>query len=575
MAAETFTQADQRLLGFDDFVRSTMQAWKVPGLAIGIVRDDALLFLKGFGHRDTDRNLAVTPQTLFALASGTKAFTTMALALLVDEGKLDWDTPVRQYLPSFKLHDSFATERITPRDLVTHRSGLPRHDLAWYNSPHSREELVRRLQYLEPNTDFRTVWQYQNLMYMTAGYLIEHLARQTWEAFVQQRIFQPLAMHGSNFSVEVSEAFDDHALPYKEQNGQLTRMPFYRQFAVGPAGSINTNVADMAKWLRLHLGKGAYQGNRLISEAQIRDMHSPQMVIQKPAKYAELPHVSYGLGWFVEPYRGYDFIHHGGNIDGFSTMTTLMPQENLGVVVLCNLNGSPAPWLICLNAYERLLELEQTAWTERFKQDEAEQKAGEERGKAKSSEDRVLDTQPSHPLESYVGDYEHSGYGIVSFTLADGALQAIFNGTTLPLTHYHYDTFELTWEQWDLRIKLTFSANVRGDIDSLAVPLEQTVRDIIFTRIPDRAMSEPSFLAQFVGDYSLFGMPMSIALRGDSTLLARLPGQPDIQLIPRKGTEFLARDLSGYSIEFVRDASGAVTEAVVTQPLGVFTAKKQ
>jgi len=179
MAAETFAQADQRLLGFDDFVHSTMQAWKVPGLAIGIVRDDALLFLKGFGHRDTDRDLAVTPQTLFALASGTKAFTTVALALLVDEGKIDWDTPVRQYLPSFKLHDSFATERITPRDLVTHRSGLPRHDLAWYNSPHSREELVRRLQYLEPNTDFRTVWQYQNLMYMTAGYLVEHLAGQT------------------------------------------------------------------------------------------------------------------------------------------------------------------------------------------------------------------------------------------------------------------------------------------------------------------------------------------------------------------------------------------------------------
>src|SRR5262249_8182981 len=162
------------------------------GLAVGIVRHGEVLFLEGFGVRDVERKLPVTPQTLFALASGTKAFTTMALGLLADEGKLDWGTPVRQYLPSFKLHDPVATERLTPRYLATHRSGLPRHDLVWYNSSHSREELVGRLQYLEPNKDFRAVWQYQNLMYMTAGYLIEQLTGLTWEQFVQQRIFQPL-----------------------------------------------------------------------------------------------------------------------------------------------------------------------------------------------------------------------------------------------------------------------------------------------------------------------------------------------------------------------------------------------
>jgi CubicO group peptidase (beta-lactamase class C family) len=283
-------------------------------------------------------------------------------------------------------------------------------------------------------------------MYMTAGYLIEYLTGQTWEAFVQQRIFQPLGMHGSNFSVEVSQATEDHALPYKEKDDILTQVPFYSQFAVGPAGSINTTAADMTRWLLLQLNKGIYENNRLISEAQLRDMHTPQMVMQQPSKYDELPYISYGLGWFIEPYRGYDFIHHGGNINGFSTMTTLMPRHNLGVVVLSNLNGTPAPWILCLNAYERLLGLDQRPWTERLKKDEAEWKAGEEKGKEKSEADRVSDTQPSHPLESYVGEYEHPGYGILSFTLNDGALQAQLNDTPFPVKHYHYDTFELIWE---------------------------------------------------------------------------------------------------------------------------------
>src|SRR5262245_44649143 len=232
------------LEGFGDFVRATMAAWKVPGLAVSVVKDGAVIYLEGFGERDRERGLPVTPHTRFALASGTKAFTTLALGLLADEGKLDWDTPLRQFLPAFKLHDPFASERITPRDLVTHRSGLPRHDLVWYKSPFSRADLVRRLQYLQPNKDLRAFWQYQNLMYMTAGYLVEQLTGLTWEVFVQQRIFEPLGMRDSNFSVEVSQAAEDHALPYREKDDQLSQMPFYKQFAVGPAGSINTSAAD-------------------------------------------------------------------------------------------------------------------------------------------------------------------------------------------------------------------------------------------------------------------------------------------------------------------------------------------
>ena len=562
------------LEAFHSFVRDTMELWKVPGVAVAVVRDGEVVLAEGFGLRDTEPELPVTPQTLFALASGTKAFTTMALGLLADDGKLDWDTPVRHLLPTFKLHDPFATDRITPRDLVSHRSGLPRHDLAWYNSPESRAELVRRLRYLQPNKDLRTVWQYQNLMYMTAGYLIEQLTGQTWEEFVQRRIFEPLGMHGSNFSVAVSQATQDFALPYKEKDGTLERLPFYDASAVGPAGSINTNIAGMAQWLRLHLGKGGLGATRLVSEGQLRQMHAPQMVMQRPAKWDELPHVSYGLGWFVEPYRGHDLVHHGGNIDGFSTMTTFMPRDNIGVVVLCNLNGSPLPWIVCLNAYDRLLGLDEIPWTERFKRDEAEWKAGEERGKSMSEERRVTGTSPSHPLDRYVGDFEHAGYGVLSFTLADDELQAMYNGTAMPAKHYHYDTFEVTHPTWDSRFKATFATDARGDIISVAIPFEPTVADIVFTRMPDPALSDRSVLSKFAGEYELFGMPMTITLR-ESVLVARMPGQPEWELVPRNGAEFLLKELSGFSLEFVLDEKGTVVEAIVTQPQAVLTAKRR
>ena len=563
-----------RLKGFDDAVRSTMERWKVPGLAITIVKDGEVVLQEGFGQRDVDRNLPVTPQTLFALGSGTKAFTTMALGLLVEDGKLDWDTPVRTYLPDFKLSDPFATERMTARDLVTHRSGLPRHDLAWYSSSESRAELVRRMRYLEPNNDFRTVWQYQNLMYMTAGYLVECLSGQTWEEFVRQRIFRSLEMNGSNFSVEVSQASPDYALPYQEKDDALKQMPFYSQWAVGPAGSINTSVADMSRWLLLHLGKGRYRETALISEGQIRQMQAPQMVMPQESKYAELSNVSYGLGWFVESYRGHDFVQHGGNIDGFSSLTTLMPRDNIGVVVLCNLNGTPVPMIACLDAYDRLLGLDPVPWSDRFKADESEFKAGIERSKTKDETDRIAGTQPSHPIESYTGDFAHPGYGLLSLKLVDGELQAALNGLTLPARHYHYDTFEMEYAPFDVRFKATFSTNVRGDIDAVAIPLEPTVGDIVFRRSADTALRDPSFLARFVGEYRLLGAPMTVLMKGEQALLVRLPGQPDFELEPYRGTEFTFKGLSGFSIEFILDEVGAVSEAIITQPGAVFTAAR-
>ena len=218
--------AKEPLAGFDSFVNQAIHAWEVPGLAIAVVKNGQVVLAQGYGFRDVDKKLPVTPKTLFAIGSCTKAFTTFVMGTLVDEGKLDWDKPVRTYIPELRLHDRVASELITPRDLVTHRSGLPRHDLVWYNATLSRKEIVDRLPYLEPTETFRSKFQYNNIMYMTAGYLVERLTGQSWEDAVRARIFTPLGMTGSNFSVKDSQKAADFARPYDDRDDKIVESHF-------------------------------------------------------------------------------------------------------------------------------------------------------------------------------------------------------------------------------------------------------------------------------------------------------------------------------------------------------------
>jgi CubicO group peptidase (beta-lactamase class C family) len=568
--------ANKQFEGIEDFVRKIMQEWKVQGCAVAIIKDGEIVLSQGFGLRNVAEGLDVTPETLFPIASCTKAFTTTSMAMLADEGKLDWDTPIRAYLPSFKMFDSFATERMTPRDLVTHRSGLPRHDLMWYNSSHTRKELFERLQYLEPSKDLRTVWQYQNLMYMAAGYLVGELAGMTWEEFVQQRIFKPLGMTNSLFSIDEAKELPNCSRPYLERKDEVNEISYYAaQGAVAPAGAIVSSISDMSKWVLLHANRGKIGDVQLVSEGQMMQMHAPQMVIPETNKYAELTNSTYGMGWFIHSYRGYTMVEHGGNIDGFSSLVTLLPQQNSGIVVLSNMNGSPVPTLLTYNICDRLLGLEETPWNERFRKDYDEVKAAEARGKEKSETDRVSGTSPSHPLEAYTGDFEHPGYGTMSIELDGEQLKAVFNSMEFPLKHYHYDIFEAHIERFDISLKVSFSTNNKGDIEAVSAPMEPMVSDIIFRRVPGKKMMEKSFLEQFTGIYEVMGIPLTVALKGEKALIASLPGQPDQELVPYKGTEFHIKGHSGFSVEFKSDEAGVITEALLIQPYGAFTAKKK
>jgi len=563
------------LKGFDTFVTKTMEEWKVPGLGISIVKDGKVIFSKGFGFRDVKKGLKVTPETLFAIGSCSKAFTAVTMGILVDEGKLDWDKPVREYLPSFKLKDPFATEGMTPRDLVCHRSGLPRHDSMWYNSSATRKELFDRLQYLEPSRDFRTTFQYQNLMFMTAGYMVGKVAGTTWEKFVQNRIFGSLSMNDSNFSVEDSKKAPDFALPYMEKEDKVIEIPFRNIDTVGPAGSINSNVIDMADWLLLNLNKGKFGEKQIISEESLKEIHSPQMISSKSFKYDESFYSTYGMGWGITAYRGHLMLSHGGGIDGFTALVTFMPRDNIGMVILTNMSGTPLPGIVAYNAYDRLLGLDQIPWNKRIKDQRDKAKEEAEKAKKEKDKDRKLNTKPSHPLEDYAGDYEHPGYGVVSIKKEGDRLKGVFNSISFDVEHYHYDIFEMSNEFFDMTEKVSFFTDNKGNISSLSVQLEDMVEAIVFNMMPEKTMKEGSFLEKFVGEYVLGEMTVTVTLRGKNNLILTVPGQPQYELVPYKGTEFNLKNLTGYSVEFIVDKAGKVTEAKVTQPNGVFTAKKK
>jgi CubicO group peptidase (beta-lactamase class C family) len=576
LAAAFHSDTAAVLNDIDAYIREAMAEWKIPGLAIAVVKDGEVILSKGYGYRDADEELPVTPRTLFAIGSITKSFTVTLLGMIEDEGKVDWDEPVRSYLPDFELSDEVATEYMTPRDLVTHRSGLPRHDVLWYGSPLTRRELYERLRHIEPNREFREVFQYQNLMYMTAGYLAGQIAGRNWEALVAERIFEPLDMSRSNFSVEDSQKDDDFAYPHTEIDDVLKQIDFRNIDEIGPAGSINSSVEEMIRYVQLHMNKGKLGEEQLLSSNNAEQMQMPQMAMRGTIQYDELGHTSYAMCFFVTSYRGRKLVHHGGGIDGFISLLSFMPSENVGMIVLTNKSGNnPVPTIVTRGVYDRVLELDPVDWVGRTKEQQAAGEDSEQEGEEESGQ--VEGTSLSHDLEAYVGNYSHPAYGVVNIESNGDGLAATFNDMAVQLKHFHYDVFEIAEDPMVpvSGVKVMFRYDRQGDIEELHVPLEPAVDDIIFKRVADESMRERAFLEPFVGEYELGGTVLTVALRGDDTLTMTVPGQPTYELVPTRGTSFDLKGLSGYSVEFKQEGSGAVNELVITQPNGTFVAKRR
>jgi CubicO group peptidase (beta-lactamase class C family) len=571
--------ADKRaaLDDLDALVPQALDDFNVPGLGIAIVSGGEIIYAKGFGHRDVANSLPLTTDTLFAIGSTTKAMTATVLGMLVDDGKLDWDTPLRTYLPEFTLSDSRVSDRITPRDLLTHRSGLPRHDLLWYNhNKGSRAEMVSRLAHLELSADLREKFQYNNLMFITAGYLTERLTDNTWESAVWERLFVPLGMTRSNFSVTDSQADPDHALPYREKDDEQTQIPFRPIDLVGPAGSVNSSVNEMARWLMFNLAHGRVGERQLINRTTLADIQAPHMTVESTSTRPDIISLGYGMGWGLSMHRGHRLVSHGGGIDGFSTSVMLFPDDDLGLVAFVN-TGSGLASLVNRHAAEMVLGLDAEDWIGEARERRGKAREVGKEAEQKREDNRITGTRPSHAIADYVGSYHHPGYGTLAVSESSGrhALKVTFNGISAPLRHWHYDV----WQGGEAEdgsptfknTRFLFRSNYDGQISAVEAPFEVLASPITFDKQPDPRLSDPAYLERYVAAFEgqVDKRAERIELKGNRLTLT-VAGQPTYTLVPLVSGRFAIQGLEGFSVGFEEDRQGVVTKVVYYRPNGVF-----
>ncbi len=474
--------ATRALADIDKVVAASMAKFGSPGAAVGVIKDGKVVFEKAYGLRNVEEKLPVTPDTLFPIGSISKGFTVTLAAMMVDEGKMDWDTPVRAYLPWFALKDPVASEQITLRDMFTHMSGLPSHDTIRYAVPHSREDLVRGLRYLEPNITFRQRYQYNNLIFTAAGYIVGHVADSDWESLVRQRIFGPLEMKSSNTSVSDSARTDNFSYGYlqnlKGDGPRFRRLDLYdyQKFGVGPNGAVNSTLNDMLHYLSFQMNNGQFEGRRLVSEKQMTEMHSG-LVSTGGDKYGE----QYGMAWFVRDYGGYRLVSHAGGIFGFHVLIGFIPELNYGFVVFSNQEASEVTRSIVYSITDRMLNLPRTDWVAKL------QFPGPEGGDFSLAKPIA---PPAHPLSAYTGVYENPAYGRIKVTLAGDQLHLSFPAMEGVVKPHAYDTFDTVFTIWKvdtMTSRTEFHSAPDGKIDAVGLDLtmdgEPGVSLIRFTRI--------------------------------------------------------------------------------------------
>lgn len=563
----------EKLAGMDDLISGALKSWQVPGLAVAVIADGKVVWAKGFGQRNIEKNLPMTPDTLMPIGSITKSFTTLLMGMLVEEGKLDWDKPVRTFVPEFRASDDMLTARLTPRDLVTHRTGLPRHDLLWYNNQElTREQIVARLAHLGTTNDLRARYEYNNLMFLAGGFLVEEATGRQWEDVVKERVFGPLEMKRSTFWDSEAEKDPDHARGYREDDDRILLMPFREVGNMGPVGSINSSVNEMANYALLHLNRGKFRERQLVQPSTIREMHTPQVAINALPDQPELGPASYGLGWVIDTYRGKLRVAHGGNIDGFSALLTMFPNDGIGIVTLANANITGLPGIMRNHIADKLLDLPAKDWnTEALARRAGMRKMAKE-GEQKKTATRKSGTKPSHPIGDYAGEYEHPGYGVLKIDkLPNDQLQATFNRIVTPLEHWHYDVFsgvEVEQDPTFRDMKYHFRGDLAGNIAAIEASFEPRVDPIVFRKRPDPRLSDPKYLEQFLGNYELGPLPVTVSLRGSRMILAVGPQTPS-ELIPDIDGWFNLKGFSGYRVRFTGDT------IELSQPNGLFTATRK
>jgi len=523
--AQTNSRKPDPLQGLDEYITQGMRDCKLPGFSIAIVKDDSIVLSKGYGVREYGKTAPVDDHTIFAIGSTTKAITATALGILVDEGTLNWDDPVVNYLPSFQLYDPWVTRHLTVRDLLTHRADT-NPDLLPAVTALDRDEVIGRLRYIKPDGPFRARFSYNNVMYTVAGQLLAAVAGMSWDEFVRTRIFQPLGMKDSYTTLDalwnredLAPCFtcdlDDRKVGIEQaRNGANVSLGHMvtpdgvkvlaprRYDNIGPAGGeLSSSIRDMAQWLKLQVQNGIYNDKRIVGARALEETHSPQVLLDQEAEYfprADMKPVAYGMGWFLDDYRGTRIVWHSGGVLGYRALIGLIPDKHVGVVILSNAFMSPLPPALMMRIFDAYLGVPERGWS---KEEMAPTREMEQTARAVESSLEGLQikgTHPALPLERYAGTYESPVYGNVNVRLENGALVLRFPGAQVAdLKHWHYDVFRMKLRgPLDAGLFVTFSINLKGDVAEMALDSTPTIvvtspnaRIERFSKVPDQVRS--------------------------------------------------------------------------------------
>jgi CubicO group peptidase (beta-lactamase class C family) len=567
----------QKLAGFDAFMEKTLKDWNAPGIGVGIVVGDKLVFAKGYGYRDYEKKLPITLQTMFPIASNTKLFTAVAAGFLVEEGKLAWDRPIKESVPSIEFYNSYLNNTITLRDMLAHRTGITRHDSIWYKSEYSTKELFERLKYLDPKETPRQIFLYNNMMYAGAGYAIQLQSGKPWAEFVRDRIFQPLEMKSTGYAIAGMLKQPDYGVPFTERRDsfELYKIPYYEDTeGLAAAGAIISNIEDLSHWLIALMNNGNYTGKQVLPVKTLQATLEPAIALPNAAGQTrgwwEVLNQAYGMGRWTASYRGRFITFHGGDLPGFHSQISFMPNERIGVIVFVIGNHTaPLYNAISYNVYERLMGMDETPWTQRLLDIRLKNKKAGAEARKQEGFGRVADTKPSHVLADYVGEYNHPAYGTLKISMKNNQLAFQFHKIGLPLTHFHYDRFDSPNDEEDGKWSVNFSTNPQGDIDKATVSLDEG--EVTFVRKP--ASLDAATGQRIAGTYeTASGAKFQVVYRPDGVYIVRV-GAPDQKLVPYKGLKFRIPEFADALIEFVEE-NGQITGMKQIVPAGVFLSKR-
>ena len=582
----SFSQSvDKRFAGLDTAFNRVLKDWKAAGFAVAVVEKNKIVYTKGAGFRDFEKKIPVTPNTLFAIGSCTKAFTASLIGLLEKDNKLEYDKPVRDYLPELKFYTDAMNDQVTVRDMMCHRTGLPRHDFSWYLFPTTRDSLIYRIRYMEPTAAVREKWQYNNFMFLAQGVLAEKLFGQKWEQLVKEKFFEPLGMKSSNFSVLDMEKNGDASLGYMVfKDSVVMKMDYYNIDAMGPAGSINSSVNDMANWVITWINGGKFNGKEILPGQYVTDAMSSQMTTGGALPDKETPDIhlsNYGFGWSISSYRGHYRVQHGGNIDGFSAMTCFFPSDSIGIIVLTNQNGSTVPAIVRNIIADRMLNLPRKDWNGNLLAADRKAKADAKEANKNKTAPTKIEGQRTHPLKDYEGLYAHPGYGTLDIFSRNDSLFAKVSNKNFWFKHAHYDVFNVFEIDKKLGIDTTgdntafqFQMNKAGEITWVEAELQPGLKPLQFMKTPKAAPVDSAQLKKYEGEYELGGVTAKVYLKSN-VLYVFVPGQPEYETIPAGNHEFKLKVLSGYSVKFEVNDKGEVTALNFIQPNGTFKAKRK